>query len=205
MYFIKTPTLLKSLFPQQVWNIPVDEKSAFLTFDDGPTPGVTEWVLDTLKKFEAKATFFLVGKNAVNHPEIVERILAEGHSIGNHTFTHLNGWRTTLPSYTKSALKCGETVPSNLFRPPYGRITRAQARRLGNRFRIIMWDVLSGDFDTELPKEKVVKNVLNNTEPGSIIVFHDSVKAEPRLKYALPRVLNFLKDEGYNFNSIEMK
>ena len=177
----------------------------FLTFDDGPTPGVTEWVLDTLAKFEAKATFFMVGKNAVSNPELVKRILLEGHSIGNHTFTHLNGWRTTLPSYTKSALKCGEAVPSNLFRPPYGRITRAQTRRLGNRYKIIMWDVLSGDFDMELPKQKVVKNVLNNTEPGSIIVFHDSVKAEPRLKYALPRVLNYLKDEGYHFNPIAMK
>ena len=205
MYFIKTPTLLKSIFPQQVWSIPVPDKSVFLTFDDGPTPGVTEWVLDTLEKFTAKATFFMVGKNAVNNPGLVKRILTEGHSIGNHTFSHLNGWRTTLPSYTKSALKCGEAVPSNLFRPPYGRITRAQSRRLGNRYKIIMWDVLSGDFDIELPKQKVVKNVLNNTEPGSIIVFHDSVKAEPRLKYALPRVLNYLKDEGYNFNPIAMK
>ena len=205
MYFIKTPTLLKSLFPQQIWSIPVPDKSVFLTFDDGPTPGVTEWVLDTLEKFGAKATFFMVGKNAVNNPGLVKRILLEGHSIGNHTYTHLNGWRTTLPSYTKSALKCGEVVPSNLFRPPYGRITRAQSRRLGNRYKIIMWDVLSGDFDMELPKQKVVKNVLNNTEPGSIIVFHDSMKAEPRLKYALPRVLNYLKDEGYNFNPIAMK
>jgi len=177
----------------------------FLTFDDGPTPGVTEWVLDTLKKFGAKATFFLVGNNAKNNPELVERIVSEGHSIGNHTFNHLNGWRTPLSTYSKSALKCGEVVPGNLFRPPYGRITRAQTRRLGNRFKIIMWDVLSGDFDTELPKQKVVKNVLNNTESGSIVVFHDSAKAEPRLKYALPRVLNYLKDEGYSFKPIELK
>ena len=178
------------------------EKSAFLTFDDGPTPGVTEWVLDTLKKFEAKATFFLVGKNAVNHPEIVERILAEGHSIGNHTFTHLNGWRTTLPSYTKSALKCGETVPSNLFRPPYGRITRAQARRLGHRFRIIMWDVLSGDFDTTITGDQCAQNVIQHAGPGSIIVFHDSAKAMDRLKVALPKVLSHFSKQGYQFKAL---
>lgn len=205
MYFIKTPTLLKSIFSQQIWSIPVPDKSVFLTFDDGPTPGVTDWVLETLKKFEAQATFFLVGKNAERNPGLVQKILNEGHGIGNHTYTHLNGWRTSLASYSKSTLKCGEVVPGNLFRPPYGRITRAQTRRLGNRYKIIMWDVLSGDFDTELPKEKVVKNVLNNTEAGSIIVFHDSIKAEPRLKYALPRVLNYLQDEGYSFPKIEMK
>ena len=202
MYFIKTPELLKRLYPNQVWSLPAREKSVYLTFDDGPTPGVTDWVLETLQSHKAKATFFLVGDNAKKHPELVKNIVEQGHHIGNHTQNHLNGWSTETRDYVRNTLKCAEVLETNLFRPPYGRITRRQAAIMKKRFKIIMWDVLSGDFDKSISKEKVLRNVLANTVPGSIIVFHDSLKAESRMKYALPRVLDHFASEGFKFKSI---
>lgn len=202
MYFIKTPELLKRLYPNQVWSLPAREKSIYLTFDDGPTPGVTDWVLETLAERKAKATFFLVGDNVKKHPELVKQMVKQGHHIGNHTQNHLNGWSTETRDYVRNTLKCAEVLESNLFRPPYGRITRRQAAIMKKRFKIIMWDVLSGDFDKSISKEKVLRNVLSNTVPGSIIVFHDSLKAESRMKYALPRVLDHFASEGFKFRSI---
>lgn len=202
MYFVKTPVLLKKIFPNQVWSIPAQEKKLYLTFDDGPTPGITEWVLDELNKYKAKATFFLVGKNIEQYPEIVQRIKKEGHSAGNHTYNHVNGWQTATSSYIKNSLKCGELLDTNLFRPPYGRITQMQTRIMNNRYKIIMWDVLSGDFDHSVSKDKVLNNVLKNTESGSIIVFHDSVKAQPRMQYALPRVLEHYSEQGFKFEKL---
>lgn len=202
MYFIKTPELLKKLYPQQIWSLPQDDKSIYLTFDDGPTPGVTDWVLRVLEEYDAEATFFLVGNNVQHHPNIVRRIIGKGHSIGNHTQNHLNGWSTQTRDYLKNTLQCSQILETTLFRPPYGRITRRQAAVMRKRYKIIMWDVLSGDFDRSISKEKVLRNVLTNTVAGSIIVFHDSLKAETRMKYALPRVLEHFSKKGYQFKKI---
>ena len=192
------------MFPQQVWSIPTDGKKLFLTFDDGPTPEITDWVLETLEKFGAKATFFLIGKNVEENPEMVEKILSAGHTIGNHTHNHVNGWETSNSTYIKNTLKTEKILETNLFRPPYGRIKRSQTKVMSNRFKIIMWDVLSGDFDLHARKEKVLSNVTKHAEPGSIIVFHDSVKAKPRLQYALPKVLEYFINRGYSFDAIPM-
>ncbi len=202
MYFIKTPSLVKRIFSNQVWSIPSGDRSIYLTFDDGPTPGVTRWILNLLKKYDAKATFFLVGNNVRKYPKLTRLITEEGHGIGNHTYNHLNGWQTDNGQYLKDIYKCRNLIPSNLFRPPYGKITRAQSRRLGDRFKVVMWDVLSGDFDQTLDKDKVVENVINNTVEGSVIVFHDSIKARERMQYALPKVLQHFSNLGYRFDSL---
>lgn len=202
MYFVKTPELLKRIYPNQIWSYPASEKKIYLTFDDGPTPSITETVLGELKKYSAKATFFLIGQNAERSPELVSLIRREGHAVGNHTYGHVNGWQMSTKSYIKEVLKCGEVVQSKLFRPPYGRITRSQTRLMMQRYRVIMWDVLSGDFDTTLSKERVLKNVLKNTVPGSIIVFHDSVKAADRMQYALPRVLEYFSQRNFSFGKL---
>jgi len=202
MYFIKTPQLLKRIYPNQVWSFPTAEKKIYLTFDDGPTPSITEEILSELKKFSAKATFFVVGKNAEQYPELIESIRADGHGVGNHTYQHLNGWMTNTKSYVKDVLRCEEIISSKLFRPPYGRITRAQTRIMINRYKVIMWDVLSGDFDPTISKDRCLHNVLDNTKPGSIIVFHDSIKAVGRMKYSLPRVLEYFSSKGFSFEKI---
>jgi peptidoglycan/xylan/chitin deacetylase (PgdA/CDA1 family) len=202
MYFIKTPELLKRIYPNQIWSYPASGKKIYLTFDDGPTPSITETVLGELKKYSAKATFFLIGQNAERSPELVSLIRKEGHAIGNHTYKHVNGWQTSTKSYVKEVLKCEEVVHSKLFRPPYGRITRSQTRLMMQRYRVIMWDVLSGDFDTTISKQRVLKNVLENTVPGSIIVFHDSVKAADRMQYALPRVLEYFSKRNFSFEKL---
>jgi peptidoglycan-N-acetylglucosamine deacetylase len=202
MYFIKTPELLKRIYPNQTWSYPASEKKIYITFDDGPTPSITQAVLKELNKFSAKATFFVVGRNAEKFPELVDLILKDGHSIGNHTYHHLNGWMTPSKPYLKDVLKCESIVHSKLFRPPYGRITRPQTRMMLRRYKVIMWDVLSGDFDKNISKERVLKNVLDNTVPGSIIVFHDSVKAADRMQYALPRVLEFFSARNFSFEKL---
>jgi peptidoglycan-N-acetylglucosamine deacetylase len=202
MYFIKTPSLVKRIFSNQVWSIPSVDRSIYLTFDDGPTPGVTRWILNLLKKYNAKATFFLVGNNVRKYPQLSQLITEEGHGIGNHTYNHLNGWQTDNGQYLKDIYKCRNLIPSNLFRPPYGKITRAQSRRLSDHFKVVMWDVLSGDFDQTLDKDKVVENVINNTVEGSVIVFHDSVKARERMQYALPKVLEHFTNLGYRFDTL---
>lgn len=202
MYLVKTPQILKSLYPNQIWDMPENDKSIYLTFDDGPTPEITDWTLNTLKEHDAKGTFFLVGDNVKKYPDLAKKIVNEGHHVGNHTQNHINGWETETRDYLKNTLKCSEVLESNLFRPPYGRITRKQAAIMKKRFKIIMWDVLSGDFDKKISKDKVLKNVLTNTVSGSIIVFHDSLKAASRMQYALPRVLEHYGNLGYNFKAI---
>lgn len=204
MYFIKTPEILKRLYPRQVWSLPETRKEIFLTFDDGPTPSITDWTLKELKKFGAKATFFLVGQNAEKYPDLIEAIRKEGHSIGNHTYKHLNGWSTNTNAYIKDILRCHEIVDSKLFRPPYGRITKSQTSIMLNRYQVVMWDVLSGDFDQTITKERCLKNVLNHTQAGSIIVFHDSVKAADRMQYALPRVLEYYAKKGFAFSPLSI-
>jgi peptidoglycan-N-acetylglucosamine deacetylase len=210
LYFTKTPWWLKSLYPRCVWDIPVSEKVLYLTFDDGPNPVATPYVLDQLKIHNAKATFFCIGKNVIEHTEIYHRIISEGHRVGNHTFNHFNGWKVRDEQYLQNILQAGKYIDSNLFRPPYGRITRFQVKLISgiknspasSNFRIIMWDVLSGDFDTTLSFEQCSANVIKNVRPGSVIVFHDSEKAFPRMKDALPRVLEHFSAAGYRFDAI---
>lgn len=181
------------------WKISTPGRDLFITFDDGPIPDITPEVLTILKQYEAKATFFCIGDNVRKHPEVFQQVNAAGHSIGNHTYHHLNGWKTPLNEYLRNTLMCSQLVRSALFRPPYGRITRQQARVLRNRYRIIMWDVLSGDFDHSISYEKCLQNVIGNAQEGSVIVFHDSQKAADRMLYALPRVLEHFSEKGFRF------
>jgi peptidoglycan/xylan/chitin deacetylase (PgdA/CDA1 family) len=179
----------------------------YLTFDDGPHPTITPFVLDELKRFNAKATFFCIGKNVEQYPEIFQRILDEGHSVGNHTFNHVNGWKSNNFHYFKNIGKAGQLIKSNIFRPPYGRITYAQAigiEKLFPKMKIIMWDVLSGDFDVNLSPQQCLNNVTQTTQPGSIVVFHDSDKAWQRLEYTLPHFLDFCKQQQWNFKKINL-
>jgi peptidoglycan/xylan/chitin deacetylase (PgdA/CDA1 family) len=208
-YWVKTNAFIKRVFSKYCWDIPNNEKKIYLTFDDGPTPEVTNWVLDELKKYEAKATFFCIGKNIDSNPELFSKIKSENHSIGNHTFNHLNGWKSATDDYVKNVTDCAEilkkekTTTSLLFRPPYGRIKKEQSkvlRKLG--YKIIMWDVLSADFDRSITPEKCLENVVKNVKSGSVIVFHDSIKASQNLKFALPKTLDFLNKKGFIFDVI---
>ncbi|HXR83150.1 MAG TPA: polysaccharide deacetylase family protein [Hanamia sp.] len=205
LYLKKTPWIFKRLFPERVWKIKTNEKVLFLTFDDGPHPEATAFVLDQLKKYNAKATFFCIGKNVKEHFPIYERIINEGHKAGNHTFRHLNGWKTDDKKYIDDIAEAAKLIDSNLFRPPYGRITKFQAKVIaGGKFhlKIIMWDVLSGDFDPEVNGENCYLNVINNAKPGSIVVFHDSAKAFPVLQYALPQILEYYSKNKYAFEAL---
>ena len=203
-FWVKTSYFIKKIFSNYIWDIPNRENKVFLTFDDGPTPEITEWTLEQLKKYDAKATFFCIGNNIEKHPEIFKKITQEEHAIGNHTFNHLKGWETNNDEYIDNVKKCKETISKlstehcQLFRPPYGKIKPSQSkilRKLG--YKIIMWDVLSRDFDKTITQEECLDNVLKNVKSGSIIVFHDSVKAEQNLKYVLPKTLAFLKEKGF--------
>lgn len=205
-YFIKTPRILKRLFAKYTWSFFSDRKEIYLTFDDGPIPEVTEFVLNQLNKFNAKATFFCIGDNVQKHPAVFSRIVNEGHSVGNHTFNHLNGWKSSNTAYIENTNKCENLLPhqkTKLFRPPYGKIKRKQAKQLlANGYKIIMWDVLSADFDTSISNERCLQNVLKNVESGSVIVFHDSIKASGKLYYVLPKVLKEFSQQGYEFTTI---
>ena len=206
-YFIKIPWLVKKIFKSYTWNFSSDEKAVYLTFDDGPHPNITPWVLEELKKYNAYATFFCIGKNVEQFKETYESILDSGHATGNHTFNHLNGWQTEDDKYLEDVLKASQLIHSNLFRPPYGKIKLRQARSISDAFNnkanIIMWDTLSGDFDKNYSSEQCISNVIDNVQNGSIIVFHDSEKAYANLKHVLPKVLQFLSKEGYKLKKIE--
>lgn len=212
LYFIKTPTIIQRIFKNYIWSFPTSKKVIYLTFDDGPTPEITEWTLNTLKDFNAKATFFCIGENIENHPEIVENIIIEGHTIGNHTHNHLNGWKSSNTTYIKNIEQAEETFKhfnfstfqQKLFRPPYGKIKPSQEKKIRKKaYEIVLWDVLSADFDQSISKEKCLENVLKNTKNGSIILFHDSVKASKNMKYVLPKVLSHFSKKGFTFNSIK--
>ena len=206
-YLVKTPWWLKKLFPSYEWAIQTKEKHIYLSFDDGPHPQATPFVLDELKEYGAKATFFCIGKNVVAYPEIYKRILEEGHSIGNHTYNHLNGWKSKDESYISDIVQAANYIDTNLFRPPYGKITSFQSKNIHRAMkideaRIIMWSVLSGDFDRTLTAKRCMQNVILNSGKGSIVVFHDSEKAFPILKEILPAVLQFFYKEGYECRKI---
>ncbi len=200
MYLVKTPWLLKTLYPKLVWNVNHNTRCIYLTFDDGPIPIVTPFVLNILKQYNAKATFFCIGDNVRKHPNIFEQIKNGGHAIGNHTYNHLNGWKTDDKTYLDNFLQADKLLDTKLFRPPYGRIKRSQIKLLQEAkpgLKIIMWSVLSADFDINAKPEKCLDNVLNNTENGDIVLFHDSLKAKERMEYALPRALEIWSKEGY--------
>lgn len=217
MRIFKTPSLLKKLFPDFVWD-KYKEKPAsptlYLTFDDGPIPEVTEFVIDTLEQYQAKATFFCVGDNVSKHPEIFRLILEKGHRVANHTYNHLNGWKNTTEDYLENTLKCSQVLSGqskdfsvfnekkDLFRPPYGRITSGQYRVLKDQFQLIMWDVLTNDYDSSLEKESCLKNSVKVSKSGSIVVFHDSLKAEKNVRYVLPRYLGHFAALGFNFEKL---
>ncbi|WP_430410357.1 polysaccharide deacetylase family protein [Kordia sp.] len=215
LYTVKTPKLVKSLFPQLVWEFSVATKTIYLTFDDGPIPEVTPWVLEQLAQYTAKATFFCIGDNVKKYPKIYNDIIQQGHAVGNHTQQHVNAWKVSNELYISDSIHCDETfktvlksskrTTTKLFRPPYGKITPHLARKLRELgYSIIMWNVLSGDFDTELSPEKCLSNVLDHTEAGSIVVFHDSIKAQEKIRYALPKVLAHFSNLGYTFDSISI-
>ena len=206
LYLKKTPWILKTLYPERVWNIKTGEKILYLTFDDGPHPEATLLVLEELKKYNAKATFFCVGKNVKENFPVYTRMISEGHKPGNHTFHHLNGWKTNDKIFLEDIAEAAKIIDSNLFRPPYGRITKFQSRAISGgklHLKTIMWDVLSGDFDPSVTGENCYLNVINNAERGSIIVFHDSAKALPTLKYALPRILEYYSGKEYQFKILK--
>lgn len=215
----KTPGFVKALFPKFVWNINTTKKELYLTFDDGPTPEITEWVLQTLKEYDAKATFFCIGKNIESNSNIFQTIIKDGHSVGNHTYQHSKDWKTKTKAYINeveftdsvinfqlqnSKLEILSTLkPLKLFRPPYGKFKSKQSTKLQKLgYKIIMWDVLSYDWDKSVSEETCLNNIISKAKEGSIIVFHDSVKASRNLKYALPKVLEVYGNKGYEFKAI---
>ncbi|MEY3620642.1 MAG: hypothetical protein RLZZ391_1008 [Bacteroidota bacterium] len=206
MYLIKTPFWLRLIYRSCTWRIPTKEKVLYLSFDDGPHPEATPFVLAELAKFNAKACFFCIGKNVELYPSIYSEIIAANHTVGNHTQNHMNGWANSNKDYIESIQKAQTSIQSNLFRPPYGRIKFSQIKALSARpdlpQNIVMWDVLSGDFDTHISGEKCAENVIQNAVPGSIIVFHDSAKAMDRLQDALPKVLRHFSNLGYQFKAL---
>ena len=210
LLFTKTPKLLTAVYPECLWKVNTKDKAIYLTFDDGPIAEITPFVLDELKKWNAKATFFCIGKNVEANSQIFERIIAEGHSIGNHTYDHLNGWNVSDEIYFENIEKCAAIfsayclLPTAAFllRPPYGKLKPSQYSILKSQYKLVMWDVLSCDFDLKMEKEKVLKNILNNTETGSIIVMHDSLKAKPKVEFALPKLLEHFTAKGFKFERI---
>ncbi|WP_179344302.1 polysaccharide deacetylase family protein [Winogradskyella ursingii] len=209
----KTPGFVKTLFPNFVWNINTDKKELYLTFDDGPTPEITEWVLDNLKSYNAKATFFCIGNNIEKHPAIFQKIIDEGHTVGNHTYNHLKGWKHKTKNYVEDVVKSQDLMNSlfinrnssitNLFRPPYGKFKSNQSKKIMELgYRIILWDVLSYDWDKTVSEKSCLENVTSAAKEGSIVVFHDSLKASRSLKYTLPKVLEYYNERGFEFKSL---
>jgi peptidoglycan/xylan/chitin deacetylase (PgdA/CDA1 family) len=210
---VKTPWIVKSLFPSYVWDIDTNDKILYLTFDDGPTPEITNWTLNVLKQYDAQATFFCIGNNIGKYPDIFNEIILANHALGNHTFNHIQGWKTKTDNYVNDVLKTQELICSKdlnqisktkkIFRPPYGQITPKQGKALLQLgFKVIMWDVLAFDWKQSVSKKQCYKNIISKSIPGSIIVFHDSIKACERMQYALPKVLDYFSEKGYEFRRI---
>ncbi len=189
--------------PDLIWEIE-DEDGVFLTFDDGPTPGVTEWILATLARYKAKATFFVLGKNVEMYPDLYQKILAAGHKVGNHTYSHQKGWGMPIERYLEDIDFAADVVHSELFRPPYARVTPSQMRAVAKRYKIVMWDIVSRDYNRALSREACLRNVTKHIAPGSIVVFHDSEKSFRNMSYALPRTLDHIRKMGLKCKIIEL-
>ena len=212
MYPAKTPYLVKKLYYSLIWDLSAKASAqsglnnginnVYLTFDDGPTPDITENVLEILDKYDTKATFFCLGRNVEKYPELYNKIISKGHIAGNHTYSHLKGWNTKNREYYNDIELAKTYIHSELFRPPYGQIKRSQLKYLRNLYKIIMWDIMSWDFDRDIPKEKCLSIVNENTKPGSIIVFHDSIKASKNMLYALPKTIEHFQEEGWKFEGL---
>jgi peptidoglycan-N-acetylglucosamine deacetylase len=194
---------IKSLLPDLIWDKNENGKKLYLTFDDGPTPVITEKILDILDHYNAKATFFCLGRNVERYPEIYDRIIFKNHQTGNHTYSHLKGWKTRPKEYFQDIELAGQFIKSGLFRPPYGQIGRAQIKYLKKKYKIIMWEVMSHDYQRRLSKERSLKAVLRYAHDGSIVVFHDSMKAADKVLYILPKVLEEFSNKGFTFEVID--
>ena len=197
--------LFEILFPKYIWRIKTSDKKIYLTFDDGPIPEVTEWVLDQLSIYNAKATFFCVGENIERNPEIFHKIIKNGHAAGNHTYNHLKGWQSENEVYLNNFDYCQKALENtgqnskNLFRPPYGRIKNSQAQEILKTYKIVMWSVLTKDYDANYDSELCLKNAIKKTKPGSIVLFHDSIKAQKNLQFVLPKYLEHFNSQGFKF------
>lgn len=197
---VRPPHLFRQVYPGAVWRMPDSEKKIYLTFDDGPVPGITTEVLSILDKYSVKATFFCVGENVQRHPELFQQLTANGHATGNHTMHHIDGWKYSWFDYMRDVKECAAVFNTPLFRPPYGHMRRSQFNTLSRRCRIIMWDVLTYDFDKTYAREYCLELALRYSREGSIVVFHDSEKAKDRMLYALPRYIEEMKDRGFSFD-----
>jgi peptidoglycan/xylan/chitin deacetylase (PgdA/CDA1 family) len=202
MQFRNLAGKMASWLPEVISHIPTTENVLFLTFDDGPHPHITPWVLNLLHMYDAKATFFLVGARVDKNKTLVEEIMAAGHAVGNHTYHHLNGWRTPTAAYLTDTALCTQSVPSTLFRPPYGKLTTAQYVALKTNYKIVMWSCLTADYDPKINREQCLENAKKGCSKGSIIVFHDSEKALKNLEYTLPKLLEYASDKGFRFKAI---
>lgn len=204
MFVSHPPAILKRMYPSLHWSIPLTaEPRIYLTFDDGPTPGVTDLVLEKLQKADAKGTFFCLGNNIKEHPQLFNQLLAEGHKVGNHTCNHLNGWTTTTEDYLHDIMSFDEIYKTNLFRPPYGRIKSAQIKAIIEQYKIIMWSVLTRDYDDLITKEKALEITLKRLKPGAIVVFHDSLKAKDKMLFLLDKVLEVAREQQWKCSVIE--
>lgn len=201
---IRPPRIIKKLYPDFIWRIEDDPDGVFLTFDDGPTPGITEWILSTLRKYNAKATFFVLGKNVELYPDLHQMILQEGHKVGNHTYSHQKGWGMPLERYLEDVDCAHGLVQSELFRPPYAQVTPSQMRMVARNYKIVMWDIVSRDYNPKLSPQSCLEGVVKHIRPGSIIVFHDSQKSFRNMSYALPRVLEKIREMGLRCKILEL-
>ena len=202
MYLPKTPEIAKKIFPKLKWDEKTEEKIVYLTFDDGPTPGVTRWVLEQLREYDAKATFFCLGKNVELYPAIFEETLKDGHAVGNHTYNHLDSWKSNRKKYLQDIESCDQVFSSKYFRPPYGKLKPGIRTAIRKKYEIVMWDVMAYDFDQSISSEQCLNNVLDNVKTGSIIVFHDSIKAEKHIRYALPKILKEFSMRGLKMEAL---
>ena len=202
MYLIKTPLFIQNLFPNFTWKMKSEQPVIHLTFDDGPIPNITPWVLDQLAKYDAKATFFCVGANIEKHPEVFQQVIDAGHTIGSHTHNHMNGWNTDNIPYFHNVRRGASMAKTELFRPPYGKLKPSQIQFIQRHYQVVMWDVLSGDFDPTISSEQCYRNVVNHAKPGSIVVLHDSLKAKEKLEFVLPRILEYFSGLGYKFENL---
>lgn len=204
MFIEQPPQIIRYLYPSAIWRMDKDERAVYLTFDDGPIPRVTPWVLDVLDKYGIKATFFMVGDNIRKHPDEFRMVVERGHRIGNHTFNHIRGLSYDINSYLENTEKaCRMMMNTNLFRPPHGYMSPKQYAELKKRYKIIMWDLVTRDYNRKFNGEQILQKVKKYARNGSIITFHDSIKSEENLKYALPKAIEWLMEQGYEFKVFE--